>query len=81
MIYGHPSSTLTPSSYKLVISGQNDYTQVYPEDDWMREMGPSARVWSVYNDETDFIDAEIVEGYLSTADVLLVFVSTSLNHL
>ena len=41
----------------------------------MEEMGPSARVWHVYNDESEAIDAELVDGWRATTDVLLVFVS------
>lgn len=40
-------------------------------------MGPAARVWGVYNDETEIVDGEIVESFRGTADVLLVFVSVN----
>jgi hypothetical protein len=41
----------------------------------MEEMGDNARVWHVYNDEADRIDAEMVDGWRSTLDTLLIFVS------
>ena len=68
------SGSSTAQTANEIGSTSVNNVQAYPEDDWMREMGPTARVWCVYNDETEIIDAEIVEGYISTADVLLVFV-------
>jgi hypothetical protein len=41
----------------------------------MEEMGDNARVWRVYLDETDQIDAELVNSWKSTLDTLLIFVS------
>jgi hypothetical protein len=41
----------------------------------MEEMGDNARVWRVFNDEADRIDAERVDGWRSTLDTLLIFVS------
>ena len=52
-----------------------DYTQEYPEDEYGQEMGKDARVWRVYNDETDRSDAEMVNGWKGTLDTLLIFVS------
>jgi hypothetical protein len=52
-----------------------EYNNIYPEDEYMEEMGDSARVWRVYLDETDQIDAELVNGWRSTLDTLLIFVS------
>ena len=41
-------------------------------------MGPNARVWQVYLDEADQYDAEMIEGFKDTTDVLLVFVSAKI---
>jgi hypothetical protein len=41
----------------------------------MEELTEDARVWRVYNDEADRHEAEMVEGWRSTLDTLLVFVS------
>jgi hypothetical protein len=41
----------------------------------MEELSENARVWRVYNDEADQRDAEMVEGWRSTLDTLLIFVS------
>jgi hypothetical protein len=58
--------------------GRNkDYHEVYPEDPYMEEMGENARVWRVYSDEADRIDAEAVEQWKTTLDTLLIFVSIS----
>lgn len=40
----------------------------------MEEMADNARVWRVGNDETNRIDAQAVEGWLSFLDTLLIFV-------
>ena len=53
----------------------NDYTKIYPEDEYMEEMGESARVWRVYNDEFDPIDVEKVNVWNGTLDTLFLFVS------
>jgi hypothetical protein len=41
----------------------------------MKEMDDGARVWRVYLDEAERIDAERVEVWKSTLDTLLIFVS------
>ena len=43
----------------------------------MEEMEDNARVWRVYLDESDRIDTELVNGWKSTLDTLLIFVSPS----
>jgi hypothetical protein len=46
-------------------------------------MGDHARVWRIYNDEADRIDAEMVAGWRGTLDTLLIFVridTLRLNH-
>jgi hypothetical protein len=56
------------------VNDPSDYNQKYPEDDYMEEMSDNARVWRVYNDEADRIDAEMVDGWRSTLDTPLIFV-------
>lgn len=41
----------------------------------MAELNEGARVWRVYSDEVERIDAEMVQGWMSTLDTLLIFVS------
>ena len=41
----------------------------------MEELSENARVWQVYNAEADRRDADMVEGWRSTLDTLLIFVS------
>ena len=48
---------------------------MYPEDEYMEELGENARVWKVYNDEADRMDTEAVDKWQSTLDTLLIFVS------
>jgi hypothetical protein len=42
----------------------------------MEELTDHARVWRVYNDDADRRETEMVEGWRSTLDTLLIFVST-----
>ena len=51
-----------------------DYEQKYDEDEYCKEMAPNARFWRVYLDEAHIYDAEMIEGWRDTLDVLLVFV-------
>jgi hypothetical protein len=58
-----------------VANNLGDYYQIYPEDEYDEEFkGDNARVWRVYNDEADRIDAEMVAGWRGTLDTLLIFV-------
>ncbi|KAL1679206.1 hypothetical protein EV122DRAFT_289744 [Schizophyllum commune] len=50
-----------------------DYEQKYDEDEYCKEMSPNARFWRVYLDEAQIYDAEMIEGWRDTLDVLLVF--------
>ncbi|KAL1717940.1 hypothetical protein EV715DRAFT_202060 [Schizophyllum commune] len=50
-----------------------DYEQKYEEDDYGDELGPNARFWRVLLDEGQAYDAELIEGWRDTLDVLLVF--------
>ncbi|KAL1731880.1 hypothetical protein EV714DRAFT_207935, partial [Schizophyllum commune] len=50
-----------------------DYEKKYAPDAYGEEMSSKARVWSVYNDETQIVDGEKVKALNGTLDVLLVF--------
>ncbi|KAL1751544.1 hypothetical protein FB107DRAFT_221788, partial [Schizophyllum commune] len=50
-----------------------DYEKKYAPDAYGEEMSSKARVWSVYNDETQIVDGERVKALNGTLDVLLVF--------
>jgi hypothetical protein len=52
-----------------------DYEQVYDPDEPRKTMSDDARVWRVYNDESERQDADLVEGWRSTLDTQLIFVS------
>ena len=60
---------------RLSVNGINDYSEIYAEDAYMEEMGDDARVFRVYNNESEVIDNEQVEGWLSILNTLLIFVS------
>ncbi|KAK0214866.1 hypothetical protein IW262DRAFT_1278414, partial [Armillaria fumosa] len=50
-----------------------DYEQKFPEDKRHDELGPMARVWRTYLEESTQFDLEMVEGWRDGLDVLLVF--------
>ncbi|KAL1671472.1 hypothetical protein EV122DRAFT_179364, partial [Schizophyllum commune] len=50
-----------------------DYEEKYDEDAYGEELGPNARFWHVLLDEGRVYDADMVEGWRDTLDVLLVF--------
>ncbi|KAI5900691.1 uncharacterized protein SCHCODRAFT_02683520 [Schizophyllum commune H4-8] len=50
-----------------------DYEEKYGEDAYGEELGPNARFWHVSLDEGRVYDADMVEGWRDTLDVLLVF--------
>ncbi|KAL1689630.1 hypothetical protein GGG16DRAFT_57375, partial [Schizophyllum commune] len=50
-----------------------DYEQKYDEDVYGEELGSNARFWHVLLDEGRVYDAELVDGWRDTLDVLLVF--------
>ncbi|KAL1671473.1 hypothetical protein EV122DRAFT_226519 [Schizophyllum commune] len=50
-----------------------DYEQKYDEDVYGDELGSNARFWHVLLDEGRVYDAELVDGWRDTLDVLLVF--------
>ena len=55
-------------------SSDVDYEKKYAPDAYGEELSKDARVWSVYNDEAQIVDGEMVKGLNGTLDVLLVFV-------
>lgn len=57
-----------------------DYTQKYAEDVPHTEMGPTARLWKVYNEEAAKFDDDMVEDWKDGLDMLLVFVSNLLAY-
>ena len=59
----------------ISVKNLGDYNRIYPEDEYGEEMSDNARVWRVYNDESDRIDAEMVAGWKGTLDTLLIYVS------
>jgi hypothetical protein len=60
---------------KRILDRYRNYAELYPEDRLMEELGDNARIWRVYIDETDRMDAELVERWKATLDTLLIFVS------
>ncbi|KAL1733737.1 hypothetical protein EV714DRAFT_203665 [Schizophyllum commune] len=54
-------------------SSDVDYEKKYAPDAYGEELSKDARVWSVYNDEAQIVDGEMVKGLNGTLDVLLVF--------
>ncbi|KAL1676107.1 hypothetical protein EV122DRAFT_217023, partial [Schizophyllum commune] len=54
-------------------AGDTDYEMKYAPDAYGKELGPDARVWKVYNDESQVADGEMVKELNGTTDVLLVF--------
>ncbi|KAL1716421.1 hypothetical protein EV715DRAFT_293200 [Schizophyllum commune] len=50
-----------------------DYEEKYDEDAYGEELGPNARFWHVLLDEGRVYDADMVESWRDTLDVLLVF--------
>lgn len=51
------------------------YEQKYGPDAMYEEMGPHARLWRTYLDESAMHDMEMVDDSKDSVDVLLVFVS------
>jgi hypothetical protein len=64
----------TATSGAQGVSSWDEYNFKYPEDEYGKEFGPNARVWRLCNDENERFDAEMIQGWRDTADVLLVFV-------
>ncbi len=56
-----------------------DYEDKYAPDEEYKEMGPKARVWLTYLDESKKIEDRRVEEWRDNLDVVLVFVSSELT--
>ncbi|KAH7092733.1 hypothetical protein BKA62DRAFT_596971, partial [Auriculariales sp. MPI-PUGE-AT-0066] len=50
-----------------------DFDRKYPPDRHGDEAGPNARVWRVYRDRVTELDEDLMQGWNSTLDVLLIF--------
>ncbi|KAH7092731.1 hypothetical protein BKA62DRAFT_834680 [Auriculariales sp. MPI-PUGE-AT-0066] len=50
-----------------------EFDRTYPPDRHGEEAGPSARVWRVYRDRVMELDENLIKGWNSTLDVLLIF--------
>ncbi|CAE6448932.1 unnamed protein product [Rhizoctonia solani] len=64
-----PTPSTTRNSYPKPF---DDWSYLEP-DERGAELGEDARVWKVYVGETDKSDAELIDGWNKTLDVLLVF--------
>lgn len=53
-----------------------EFKKEFPPDLQLgREMDPSARVWKVYRKEATIVDNALLDGWSSTLNILLIFVS------
>jgi hypothetical protein len=62
------------------VKDPQQYTQhekEYPPDRYGEEAGKNARVWKVYRDKVNERDADLLDGWNKTLDILLLFVSTA----
>ncbi|TFL01228.1 hypothetical protein BDV98DRAFT_491068, partial [Pterulicium gracile] len=50
-----------------------DYEQKYPVEEEGKAMDPNARLWSMYLDEADHFDLDMVVSIRDSVDVILVF--------
>ena len=57
----------------------SEFDKNYPPDAFGDEMADSARVWKVYRKEANVHDAALLDGWSSTLDILLIFVSNLFN--
>lgn len=64
---------------RILVFNANDYEQKYPEDAYGEELGPNARLYRVYLDESGKYNMEMVDSWRDDLDLLLVFVSTRLS--
>jgi hypothetical protein len=59
------------------VKDPQQYTQhekEYPPDRYGEETGKNARVWKVYRDKVNERDADLLDGWNKTLDILLLFV-------
>ncbi|TFY76713.1 hypothetical protein EWM64_g7298 [Hericium alpestre] len=54
-------------------TGHDEYEGKYPHDYPGEALGPNARVWRVYCDEAQIYDDDMIRGWNTTVDGLLVF--------
>ncbi|KAF7358516.1 hypothetical protein MVEN_00902500 [Mycena venus] len=58
------------------VKDRQQYTQhekEYPPDRYVDEAGKNARVWKVYRDKVNERDADLLDGWNKTLDILLLF--------
>ncbi|KAG6871878.1 hypothetical protein C0995_015467 [Termitomyces sp. Mi166 len=69
--------TSVPASFPATsFGGRNyDYTKIYSPDKPGDEAKGNARVWNVYLDEAENYDADMIQGFRTIIDGLLVFAS------
>lgn len=60
-------------------SHPSNYEQKYAADAPYEELGPSARVWKVYEDEAEKFDADMARGWRESLDMLMIFASPNVN--
>ncbi|EUC61824.1 hypothetical protein RSOL_407930, partial [Rhizoctonia solani AG-3 Rhs1AP] len=68
----HPPPDPTPSAAPVTQMPVNT-DPTMERDEYGAEMGKEARVWKIYVKETDRADAELVDGWNKSLDVILVF--------
>lgn len=61
-------------SHRNLCAAPMDYKQRYPEDPIYKETEPNARVFHVYNDESQLFDSDMIIEAGDSLDILLVFV-------
>lgn len=61
-------------SHRNLCAAPMDYKQRYPEDTIYKETEPNARVFHVYNDESQLFDNDMIIEAGDSLDILLVFV-------
>ncbi|KAG6815328.1 hypothetical protein H0H93_010121, partial [Arthromyces matolae] len=71
-----PNPMLNARTGRGVGLGRNhDYQGIYEPDEKGQEASENARVWRVYLDEADTYDADMIDGFRTILDSLLVFAS------
>lgn len=71
----HQDAVQLETGRRAVLGSDDDYTRKYPPGEYGDEMGPDARVWKTYIDESDIADKEYISDNNATLDGILVFVS------
>lgn len=60
--------------HSTIRAGKFDFEDKYPEDPIYEEMGPNARLWRAFLDESEVFDMDMVTESRDGLDLLLVFV-------